>query len=215
MEPQQPGQLGHNPYDFILNPPKPTNQHPLGGLPLPKIGGRSILLQIAVLVGGAVIVMVVIGVVVSALTGNKLNTTDLINLAAEQIEITNIAQTGGGMATQASNQQLAINTQLTVETDNRALLDFLAEQGIKVTSKELAADQNLATTEQLQSAQSNSTVDIVFAQIMQSQLQAYSSNIKKDYAEASNSTLKKLLDTDYTQAKLLLEQVPATSTLQN
>jgi hypothetical protein len=216
MEPQQPGQLGHNPYDFILNPPKPTSQHPLGGLPLPRAGGRrSLALQIAILVGGAVIVMIVIAVVVSALTGNKLNTTDLINLAAEQTEIVRVANTGGGLVTQEDNQQLAINTQLTIETDNHALVSFLAQEGTKISAKQLQADQNLETTEGLQNAQSNSTVDIAFAQTMQNELQTYAGNIKKDYNEATNATLKQLLNTDYTQVELLLKQVPSSAALQN
>jgi hypothetical protein len=216
MEPQQqPGQLGHNPYDFILNPPKPTHRHPLGGLPLPRIGGRSLFMQIIVLVGGAAIVMVIIAVAISALTGNKLNTTDLINLAAEQTELISVSTAGGGMVSQASNQQLAINTRLTLETDNRVLLSFLASDRTKVSTKQLGVDANAEIPVELQNAQQSSTVDTVFAQIMQSQLQSYASNIKKDYAEATNSTLRQLLSVDYTQAELLLKQVPSSSSVQN
>lgn len=216
MEPQQqPGQLGHNPYDFILNPPKPSSPHPLGSLPLPKIGGRSLALQIATLVGGAVILMVIIAVVVSALTGNKLNTTDLINLAAEQTELIRVATSGGGMVSQPSNQELAINVRLTLETDSKALLNFLASDGVDISSKQLGDDQDLETTVALQDAQQSSTVDVVFAQDMQSQLQAYASSIKSDYNEASNPTLKKLLSTDYIQAELLLKEVPSASSVQD
>ena len=216
MEPQQqPSQLGHNPYDFILNPPKPANQHPLGRLPIPQVGGKSLVAQIVVLVGGAVVLMIIIAVVISMLTGNKLNTTDLINLAAEQSELVAIATSGGGMVSQADNQQLAINTQLTIETDNQALLNFLASEGIKPSTKQLAADNNSEITIELQNAQQSSTQDVVFAQIMQSQLQTYTSNIKKDYNEASNTKLRQLLNTDYVQSQLLLKQIPASDSLQN
>lgn len=216
MEPQQqPGQLGHNPYDFILNPPKPTTKHPLGGLPLPKVGGHSLVAQIAVLIGGAVIVMIIIAIVVSALTGNNLNTTDLTNLAAEQAELIQIATTNGSTVTLSSNQQLAINAQLTLQTDTNSLLNFLATQGVKPSAKQLQADTSAATTVQLQNAQANSTIDTVFAQVMQNQLQTYAGSIKKDYNEATNPTLRKLLRTDYAQAELLLQEVPSAAATQS
>lgn len=215
MEPQQqPGQLGHNPYDFILNPPKPTDEHPLGGLPLPRVGKHSLILQIAVLLGGAILLMIIIAIVVSVLTGKKLDSTKLISLAAEQTELVSISTTGGSVVTQASNQQLAINTQLTLETDNQALLSFLASDGIKVTSKQLEADANAEVAIELQNARQNSTVDQTFAQIMQNQLQTYANNIQSDYNKATNTSLRQLLKIDYAQAKLLLKQVPSASSVQ-
>jgi hypothetical protein len=216
MEPQQqPGQLGHNPYDFILNPPKPTAPHPLGGLPLPKVSGHSLAAQIAVLIGGAIIVMIIIAIIISALTGSNLNTTDLINLAAEQAELIQIATVNGSTVTLTSNQELAINTQLTIQTDSNNLLKFLAAQGVKPSPKQLQADSSAATTLQLQNAQANSTIDTVFAQIMQNQLQTYTSSIRKDYDEATNPTLKRLLSTDYTQAELLIKEVPSSASTQS
>jgi hypothetical protein len=216
MEPQQqPGQLGHNPYDFILNPPKPTAQHPLGKLPLPKIGGRSLGLQIGVLVGGAIVLMIILGVIVSALTGGNLNKTDLINLAAQQTELIRVANLSSGLVTQSVNQNLSINAVLTLKTDNRALLGFLTSEGVKVSTKQLTIDQSAETTLQLQNAQANSTIDVVFAQVMQNELQSYATNVKKDYNEATNPTLKQLLQTDYTQAELLLKQVPTSTSVQD
>ncbi len=215
MEPQQqqPGHLGHNPYDLILNPPKPNTKHPLGGLP--RVGGGRFGAQIFVLIGGAIGLMIVIAIVTSALTGNNLNKTDLINLAAEQIEIIRVSQLGDGAVQQGNNQQLAINTQLTVKTDSVALLSFLASSGITASTKQLSSDMNAQTTLQLQNAQSNSTSDTVFAQLMQSELSTYAGNLKKDYTEAKSSSLKSLLNNDYIQAELLLKEVPTTSTVQS
>jgi hypothetical protein len=216
MEPQQqPSQSGHNPYDFIMNPPSPDTQHPLGGLPLPKIGGKSLGLQIGVLVGGAVILMIILAIIVSALTGNNLNTTDLIDLAAQQAELIQTANTGNGIVTQSSNQDLSINAVATITTDNNALLSFLTSEGVKPSPKQLAADLSAETTLQLQNAQANSTIDVVFAQVMQNELQTYASNIQKDYNEATNHALRQLLQTDYTQAELLLKEIPAASSLQS
>jgi hypothetical protein len=216
MEPQQqPNPLGHNPYDFILNPPKPATQHPLGGLPIPKIGRHSLLFQVSILVGGAAIVMIVIAVIVSALAGSKINTADLTDLAAQQTELIRVANLGSGIVTQSSNQDLAINTQLTIQTDNSALVSFMATQGMNLSPKQLAADQSAQTTLQLQNAQANSTSDTVFAQVMQSEIQSYMSSLRKDDNEATDRTLKQLLGNDYTQAALLLKQVPTTSSVQN
>lgn len=217
MEPQQqqPGQLGHNPYDFILNPPKPTTPHPLGGLPIPKIGGSSLGLQIFILLAGAGLVMVIIAIITSALTSNNLNKADLTNLAAQQIEIIRVSALGGGTVTQSSNQQLAINVQLTLKTDSRNLLTFLSTSGITVSSKQLTAGNNAQTTLELQNAQANSTTDDVFAQIMKSELESYANNLRKDYGEAKSKTLKSLLNADYIQAQFLLKEVPPTSSVQS
>jgi uncharacterized iron-regulated membrane protein len=216
MEPQQPGQLGHNPYDFILNPPKPPAQHPIGGkLPLPKIGGNSLGLQIGILIGGAVLIMIVIGIIVSALTGSKLNTKDLTNLAAQQTEIVTVATQGNNLVTQSANQQVAINARLTIATDNRNLIGFLLSHGVKVSTKQLQADVSAATTLQLRNAQANSTIDPVFAQIMQSKLQTYASSVKTDYNGATSTTLKQLLSGEYAQAELLLREIPTSLSGQN
>lgn len=220
MEPQQqPSPLGHNPYDFILGPPKPTKQHPLGRLPIPKILGQSFGLRIAMLVAGAAIIMIIIAVVVSALTGHKLNQTELVDLAAKQTEIIDVAKAGGNSVSASSNQQLAIVVQLTLETDNQKLVQFLGSEGIPsaildATPEHLSADIEAETNHDLQTAEQSNTVDLVFDQLMQSDLQAYASSIKTDYNSTSNSSLKRLLGTDYTQAELLLKQVPSQSSVE-
>jgi hypothetical protein len=119
------------------------------------------------------------------------------------------------MVTQASNQDLALNAELTLKTDNSNLLGFLTADGVKVGTKQLGMDDSAETSLELQNAEANSTGDVVFVQIMQTELQSYASSLKKDYNEASSSTLKQLLSTDYTQAQLLLREVPSGTSVQD
>lgn len=213
MEPQQPGQLGHNPYDFILNPPKTTTEHPLGGK-LPTIGGgsgKSFGLMIGVILGGAFLVMIILALVVSALTGNKLNTAELTNLVGTQVQLIDFTTLSNGVLTQTPTQELSINAQLTLETDRSNLVNFLASEGIKVNAKILGQSLNATTALELHNAQNDNTVDSTFAQVMQSQLQSYATTLKQMYGQTGNAQLKKLLSTDYTQAELLLREVPSAS----
>ncbi|HEV2403451.1 MAG TPA: hypothetical protein VGS08_04585 [Candidatus Saccharimonadales bacterium] len=202
---------GHNPYDFIMNSGKPV-KHPLGTR-LPAIGGSSFGKQLAVLIGGVVVLMGIIGGTIS-LFGNKGITPQLISLAATQNEIIHIATKGSGMVTNQGNQALAIDVELTVQTQQKQLLAYLSKLGTTVSSKQLTLQESTQIDSELTGAQNNSTQDMVFAQIIQQQLQSYADTVKQLFYRTSNADSQHMLAVDYQQTELLLKQIPPTASLQ-
>lgn len=211
MDPQQP--MGHNPYDFIINPETPV-KHPLSGK-LPDFSSNPILAKYFVAIGGFIVIFIFIGLIILIHDISKPNVAALINLTAQQQEIVRVANLGQEDVTQTSNQNLAIDTSLTVQTQQRQLIGLLAQNGTTVSQKQLLLDTNANTTEQLNNALNNSTVDLEFAQIMQNELQGYLNSLNQLSITAPTRAEKLLMENDYLQTKLLINQVPSTSSLQN
>jgi hypothetical protein len=211
MEPNQP-QLGHNPYDFIINPQKPV-QHPLG-IKIPGVGGGAFGSKLVVIIGGAVILMIIFGIAAAVLGGGGNNVTQLVGIAETQAGIVNVATFGYSEVSQTSTLNLAVDTQLTVQSQQIQMVKYITSEGTKVSAKELLSKVLKSTQLQLTAAQQNSTVDPVFAQIMQNDLQSYSSELKTAYNTSKSSSAKSILATDYNQVQMLLKLVPSLSSLQ-
>jgi hypothetical protein len=216
MDPQQP-QLGHNPYDFILNPKQPV-KHPLnplsGKLPT-SVTGNSLVMKLLFIIGGAVLLMIVLAIATSLLTHNKGDVAQFTSLAETQQEVVRVATYGQNMVTQTGSQQLAIDTILGVQTQQNQLLSYLGQQGVKLSTKQLALKANLTINTELTNAQQTSTVDTVYAQVMQSELQSYASQTKQLWQLTTDTTARSFLRADYAQTELLLKQVPSPSSVQS
>jgi predicted metalloprotease len=224
MNPQQPvaplppnmpasGQphLPHNPgsptdpYRFIMEPPKVTKPK------VPGIGGNPFLMKIVFVLGGAVVVMIVIAVVVSIFFGSKTNIQDIQDIAATEQELIRVSNKGGD-ATDQSVKNAAVTTQATIITEQQEWLTFLSKHGHKADPKKLILKKNTATDTRLTQAQATSTFDLTFTQIMRTQLQAHSTELKNAYAGATNKEEKTLLEKDFKAVNLLLEQWPSNTT---
>ncbi len=195
----QPG----SPYEFILNPSKP---------PKKKIGfgGNNFVLTLAVIIGGAFLFMIILTVILNAVGGKTLSKTDLIGLAQTENELVRISQQATASATQQTTKNLAVTIQLSMTTQQKKDLDFLAANGVKVDTKQLSLKQNATTDQQLASAKTTSTFDLVFSQLIQSQLQDYAKSLKQLNSVAANKTESDLTSTFYGQTQLLIAQIPYT-----
>lgn len=212
MDPQQ-YPSGQNPYDFILNPPKPPKQTPLAKLPG---GNNPFVLKIALLVGAAIILMIILAIVASLLTkGNQANVTALTDIAETQSELVRVADQGVSNAGQQGVKNLAISAKLTIKTQQMQLLNYMSGQGMKVSAKQLTLKRNAQTDQKFTTAQQTSTFDTVFAQEMQSELQSYATSLKQLFNTATGENERNLLSTDYTQTQLLISQVPSNDAIQN
>jgi hypothetical protein len=202
-QPQSPGEIppaapSNNPYEFIMNPQKPKK-------PPVLIGGNSTMQRILVVVGG-LIVLVILAVVVSSLltAGSKEKTAGLLTVAQDQTELIRIATDGTQHATTLPGQSLAQNVRASITSDNAALLDYMAKNGQKVTPIQLAAKQSKTTDATLASALENSTYDSAFKDIIQTELQSYSTALQKAYKANPGPKGQTLLSKQYDAAKLLL-----------
>lgn len=195
----QPG----SPYEFILNPAKPPKKK-FG------LGKNNFVLTLVVIVGGAFLVMLILTVILNAVGSKKLSKGDLIGLAQTESELVRVSQAATASATQQTTKNLAVTIQLSMTTQQKRNLDFLQANGVKVDQKQLGLKQNATTDQQLASAKTTSTFDLVFSQLIQAQLEDYAKSLKQLNSVASNKTESDLTSTFYEQTQLLIAQIPYT-----
>lgn len=203
MGPQNPYiEPQHDPYGFIMNPAPKQKHRPLGLDPF--------IVKIIAILGGAIVLMIVVAVILSAFSKPKVNITDLVGLTQTQNEIVRISYNASTEAVQQVTRNLAVTTEFSIKTQQAQLLSFLQSEGRKVGTKELAFKQNATTDQQFATAKQTSTFDLVYSQTVQKELQDYSSTLKQLFNASTNSTVRTMLSTDYQQAQLLISQVPYT-----
>ncbi|HSW99374.1 MAG TPA: hypothetical protein VLF71_06110 [Candidatus Saccharimonadales bacterium] len=215
MQPQQPyGQFpapppsNGNPYAFITDPSKQPKQ--TGGLPPVLRNTNSFVGKILLIVGGAVALVVVVGLIVTLIFSGKTNLGTVLKLVETQQEVVRVS----GLATDTelgdtTVSGAAMNTKLAVTSQQQALVTYLTHHRQKVNAKDLALKKDPKTDQQINQAKATSTLDIVFAQVMRQELVSYAAELKTNYTNASSQTLRAILADDYNQTQLLLKQWPS------
>lgn len=185
-------------YDFITAPQQP--HHSLfGGGPKAK--------TIAIITGGAVLVIVLVWFIFSSIFGGQgPATAPLVSLAQKQNELVRISSDALNQATEQTTKNLAANVEASLQTDQTSLLAFLQKHGTKVNPKVLAQTASKQTDSQLASAQTNGTYDHTYISIIQSQLTAYEQSLKSTFDSTTNPDERQLLSNEYANAQLLLQQ---------
>jgi len=199
MNPQQPGQ---NPYDFILAPQK---------APAPKVylpGSNSGKGTKMALIAGLVLFIVVLFVIVgSFLSKPNPNTTHLVGLAETQQEVNRIAMAGDSQTNTQGLKNSSITIALTLLSHQNQTITYLGKQNIKVSLKQLSLKKSTATDTKLKTAVANSNYDIVYGQVLQSELQNYASELKTAYSAVTGTNARKLLQSEYADAQKLTTQL--------
>jgi len=201
MQPQQPY---NNPYDFIMSPEKPQRT-PLAGL-----SGGGMGMRIAVVAVG-VIVLIIAFVMLSSLFSSSGNVPNMTVVAEDQNElqrVTNLAlQDHSSDVTQQTTMNFAQTSSLSIATAQAQLLSFLSAHGAKVSTGKLGLKANPATDRALTAAAASSTFDQAYLTAMQTDLEAYASDIKVAFANSQNATEKQILSKDYNDEQLLMQQL--------
>jgi hypothetical protein len=205
MDPYQQYQAPNqgSPYDFIMNP----QQAPKKKF---SLGSGNLVMTIALIVGGAFLFMIILAVLLNAFTPKKVSTGDLINMTQVQNELMRVADQGSRGGTQQVTKNLGVTIQYTMQTQQKKTLTFLAENGTEVGEKDLKLKQNASTDQQLTSAKTTSTFDLVFADIIEGELTTYSNDLKQLYNRAASQKEKDLMSGFYEQTQLLISQIPYT-----
>lgn len=206
MQPQQPN-LGYNsgnPYDFIVNPPKPPKKSVIPSLG----GGGSFTQKLIFILSGAVILIIIMWIIGNLLGGGGINVTDITKLTQQQQEITRVAALGAESG-RTDVRNTAANAQLSILTQQQQWLRVLANEGVELKDDQLGLLENANTTQLLTNARANNTYDSTFLQILRSYLTEYSQALEANFAKATTDDEKNLLSTNYQQVKLLLEQLSA------
>jgi len=193
---QNNGHTGHNPYEFIMSPNMPKRR---------VVGGNSFVMKIALLVGGAVLLMIVIAVVMSAL-GPKSVTPQLTAIAEQQQEIIRIATNAARQTSGTDTTNFVTNVALSVTSSQNTVVTYVTSHGTKLSTKVLALKQNSKTDSLLSSAANAGTYDSTVRSTLTDQLTSYEGELRKTYKATSNKKVQQLLQNCYNAASKLLDQ---------
>lgn len=187
-----------DPYKFIFDP----NKEPARKL-MPSTNTKRGRI---VVIGVGVIILLILFSFVGSLISNagQAGTKDLIELTQRQQEIVRIAQIGITKSKGQDARNLAINTQLTVASDQQQLLVKLKKSNKKLSPKELGLRQNNRTDALLVQADQNNQFDVTFIKTITSQLTSYQKSINKSYDTNTGKTIRGLLKAEYNNATILI-----------
>ena len=196
------------PYDFIINPEKPSRPK----LKLPVLPANSSLAVRVLAAVGGLLVLVIAFIIIKGLVAPGPNLTPFIGIVQDQQELIHLAGAAGrqqqsGIST--SSQNFAVTTQLSITSSQSAILKYLLANGQKVAPKVLVIKVSATIDSQLTAATAATTYDQTFRSIMKTQLTAYKNALKQVYNQTSGKNGHALLSNDYDQANLLLTQLNA------
>ncbi len=197
MQPNTPAPESPGQYDFILN----SQSAPKRSI-LQNMGGSKKQRILVFAVGGALLLLLVI-LLWSLLFGGKKEPA-LLEIAQTQSELMRVSQLGGQKASSSSAKALAVNTELTITSQQKTILEQLKKQKQKTNAKVLAAKKNSKTDEVLSQASTNNRFDEVFAQTIQSELVDYQKLLRSAHDASSNQALRNIYDNDSKQAALIV-----------
>lgn len=194
-----PNQNQPQDYSFITDPTPQPKQGLSVGPSLPK--------RIFIVVGGLLLLLIIFMIVKSLFGGNS-NMDKFVELTQDQQQIIVVAKTADEQPTLSSvNRNSAITTLSSTTTDQLATIDYMAKNGKKIKTKDLAQTINPKLTEQLTASVAAGTFDSTYKDVMTTQLEAYSRNLKSVYQQTNGKNGKALLEQNYQNTQLLLQQL--------
>jgi hypothetical protein len=195
MDPNKPD------YDFILNSGKTTKKSPF---PMPS--GNSQTQRILIVVGGAVLLLIVGLMLFNLILGGGGSASEKVaQITIDQQEIVRIAERGTKDAVGTDTKAYAQTVKLSVETQQKKLLEALSKQGKKMDSKLLATGKNTDNDKALDSAAQSNRFDEALMKYMRETLAEYQQDLKEAYDQSGNKNTKAALSTAYDDATILLK----------
>lgn len=186
-----------NPYQFIVD-----ESHPKKGS-LPNFGASKQSRLFIVL--GGVLVLTILGIIIASILSSASNAgqNEIIKAAQKQTELVRVSEIGLKLAKGSSAKNLATSINLSLQSDQAALLSTLSANGLKVSTKELALGKNQKTDTLLTSAEQSNKFDEIFIQTIQAQLVDYQKTLKSAYDKTDSKKIRATLETQYKTAGLL------------
>lgn len=159
---------------------------------------------------GGVLVLIIIGFVVSALISSAANAgkADLLKAAQKQTELIRISKIGTDRASGSGARNLAQTVNLSLQSDQAALLASMKRAGIKVSTKQLVLGKNVKTDAALTSAEQSNKFDEVFTTTIQAQLVDYQKSLKVAFDSNSDKKLQQTLSAQFESADVLATAKP-------
>lgn len=190
-------------YDFILKQNQPGRR----GLPLPNLPKWA---KIALAAFGAVILLIIIS---SLLSGRNSGSTQPIIVAMargqEILRVTQLVQQQQTPPDQAT-LSLAATVSTDLSSDQQQLVAYLANNHIKASAAQLAADKDSSSDALIQSAAQNNNLDQTYVAYLQQNLSRYESDLQTAYKSAGPNG-KSILQTAFSGTSTLLTTPPLKS----
>jgi hypothetical protein len=173
--------------------------------------GKSLRTRIAILGGGLVALLIILNVL-KGLLSTSFPLTPFLSVLQDQQELIHLSteadQTQTGQAAlPATYQGFLATTQLTVTSVQTQLLTYLTNNHQKISPKQLNLKVSTTIDSQLTSAAASGDYTSTFQQIMTSQLNSYTADVRAAYNQTSGKKGHAQLRSEYSQAKLLIKQL--------
>lgn len=190
-------------YDFIMNPGKPPRKSLFSG------GNSSPAVRLLLIVGAVAIIIFILGILLVILRGGSSNQSAMLSVLQDQDELTHLSTAGTQSSGTQTNKNVSATLSIVMPSEQTTLLNYLSQGGYKPNSKQLALKESAALDTQLQTAQSSSTFDTVYASALEQQLTTYMRDLNTAYKDAGNQT-RQVIKARYDNAQLLLTQLKGT-----
>lgn len=209
--PQQPSPQPQQPYDFIMNPEQPKPGRGLPGL------NSSLPVRIGIFAGGLLVLLIIFTVVRNLLAGPSVMPY-FVSVAQQQQELihlaSNVTNAGQTQNISTGNQNFAATAQLSLSTSQAELVKYITTNGQKLENKQLGLKIDPKLDERLQTAAAAGTYNQTFKEIMQSEMNDYINSLKSAFQKTSGKNGRALLNNDYEQAQLLMNQLNTDAAIQ-
>lgn len=186
-----------NPYDFLSSPQKQKRSL----LPTGSSKKQRIMFVVIGLIGLLIAGMIIASVLNSTGSSTK---QDLLTAAKQQQELIRVAAIGYKKARGPMARNLAVTTQLTIQSDHVQLQPILKKEGVKADVKTLASGKNLKTDQALTSADQANRFDEALVTSLQSQINEYQKTLKNIHDASPNQNIKNVVNRQFVHASQLL-----------
>jgi hypothetical protein len=212
MQPKTPYSAPPDPGQPYSNQPSTPdysflNDQPNRARRLPSFGNtfsRKVLFILLVLL----FIVIIFIIIKSILTPTEYNKSDYLIIVERQNEMLHIFSTD---VTQTSTTQLSPADQnffstasLSLTTAQSNMLSFLADNGDKISSKQLATVFDPTIDQTLNNSIAANDFDSTFDNTMQQQLTSYQQELKTAYSSTKTNVGRNLLTNEYQEAVQLL-----------
>lgn len=188
-------------YGFIMEPPKPPRA------PLFNFGGSSQTSRIVLAVAILFVLLILFVGLKNILAGSNKSIPSLVTVAQDQQELIHLAQSGTQNATSGNLKNFAYTAQLSLQSEQKDLVQYLKNNGHKTSPKQLNLKISKTLDNQLSAALTTSSYDSTFKQAMQDKLTSYQQALKQAFALTQGPKGRALLNDDYDATGLLIKQL--------
>jgi len=196
------------PYDFFMLQKHPVNtKFPMGTRKQASMASKLIWV-----VGGGLVLLLIIGMV-NALTPKDTTNAELLAVAQTQQEIIRICSQGANKTKLQVNRNFAGTCTASITSDQRQLILYLGQQGVKIKSNMLDDLTDSKNDSELSAAVASSDYDNTFKSVSERILTNYNSRLQQQLAsEKLGPNGRELITASSEHNKLLIQLVQTQST---